>query len=86
MKWWHYIALGVLITIGFVVIPALVVLIIILYIIYRVRKWVIRIRTPKGMRIKHKLLSGYLENKYGKKEGKHIYSDMIKELKQKGYR
>jgi predicted membrane protein len=85
-KW--YIIIGIFLLITYFFFPVffgLGVLFIILYITYRVYKIVQRFRTPHGKRIKHKLLHGYLTERYGK-EGNSIYKEMVQELKNKGYR
>jgi hypothetical protein len=59
--------------------------IIILYIVYRFAyKPIKRLTTPKGMRIKHKMLKGYFTQKYGD-EGTQMYKETVKTLRKRGY-
>jgi hypothetical protein len=41
--------------------------------------------TPEGKRINHHMLRGYMNEKYGKEEGKHIYKQFIDTLRRRGY-
>lgn len=50
--------------------------------LYKKLRWM---SAPKGKRIKHKALKGYLTSNYGVKEGSRMYRDTVKELKDKGY-
>jgi hypothetical protein len=80
--------LGIGLAIFYFFIPALFILcvaLIIIYIIYRINKFIRWKTTPKGKRIKHKLLRSHLNAKYGK-EGDGIYKEMVSELKKEGYR
>lgn len=61
-------------------------LIFLFLILYRIYLLIERLSTPKGMRIKHGLLRGYLENEYGPKEGGKVYKEMVGEMRKRGYR
>jgi hypothetical protein len=59
------------------------VILIMLYVAY---KFIRRAMTPKGHRIKHKALRGYLTQKYGRRDGKSMYREFVSSLRKKGYR
>ena len=62
------------------------ILLIILYIIFGIIKPQIRrSMTPKGMRINHRMLKGYMTEKYGEHEGKHLYKQFVDTLRRRGY-
>jgi len=89
MKLWHFIVVGVFLTVLYFLLPwafTLAVIIIAIYVIYWVVSKILMWNTPPGKRIKHGLLKAHLENKYGKKEGDGIYKQFVGELKKKGYR
>ncbi len=89
MRFSHLVGLGIFLAVTyffFMEIFIIAIILIVSYISYKVTKILIRWRTPKGMRIKHGLLRAHLETKYGKREGKGIYTEIVKELKGKGYR
>lgn len=89
MKFWTYVGLAIFLAITyffFVPIFALSILIIILYVVYRLYNFIQRLRTPHGKRIKHRMLKSFLQGKYGDKDGTVIYRDMVRDLKGKGYR
>jgi hypothetical protein len=88
MKLMSYALIGIFMAVTyFVFMPlfALALLILILYIVWRIYDFIQRMRTPHGKRIKHTLLRGYLSEKYGR-DGGNVYKDMVKELKKHGYR
>jgi len=89
MKWIRYIIAGIVTVFFYFVFPPffyLILVIIILYIIYRIYKIISRWRIPKGKRIKHAKLRGFLSQKYGKSEGIKIYKEMVQELRKDGYK
>ena len=57
----------------------------IMYIFIKIIFFVQKMRIPKGKRIKHKLLKGFLKQKYGS-EGKSVYKEAVKELNKEGYK
>lgn len=88
MRAWIYGILGIFLIATYYLIQwvfNLSIVIILVYVLYRFYDWYMRIHTPKGKRIKHKLLKSYLNQKYGR-EGGNIYRDMVKEMKKNGYR
>jgi len=56
-----------------------------MYIFIKIIFFVQKMRIPKGKRIKHKLLKGFLKQKYGS-EGKSVYKEAVKELNKEGYK
>lgn len=61
-------------------------LLVIIYILYLVFRFLERQMTPHGKRIRHGALRGHLETEYGTKEGGKLYKEMVGELRKKGYR
>jgi hypothetical protein len=58
----------------------------VIYFIFKIFYPVIkRHQTPKGKRIKHRMLKGYLRQKYGKDDGKSIYKKMVDSMRKRGY-
>ena len=64
----------------------LAIFIIIIYVIYRITKASWMSKAPAGKRIKHGMLRGHLSQQYGTKEGNKVYKEMVKGLRDKGYR
>lgn len=81
---WIIIGLAILILLSYYIFPLLwlLVALIIFALLYPlIRKY----STPKGKRIRHKILKSYLREQYGK-GGDEIYKGIIYHLKKKGYR
>ena len=88
MRAWMYAVIGIFLVATYYLLQWLfdiAIFVIILYVIWRIYDFIQRLRTPHGKRIKHRMLKGYLTNKYGK-DGTNIYKDMVKEMKKSGYR
>lgn len=88
MGLWAYVGIGIFLVVTYFLLPwafNLGILVVILYIIWRIYNFIQRILTPKGKRIKHGMLKSFLKNKYGK-DGTGVYKEMVKEMRKKGYR
>lgn len=84
----YAIGIGFLIA-AYFLIPALFylgVFIICLYILASVYRFIERKMAPPGHRIRHDALRGHLEHEYGTKEGRSLYKQMVKELRERGYK
>jgi CDP-diglyceride synthetase len=88
MGLWAYVGVGIFLVVTYFLLPwafNLGILVVILYIIWRLYDFIQRLRTPHGKRIKHGMLKSFLKNKYGK-DGTGVYKEMVKEMRKKGYR
>lgn len=89
MKLWYYVGLGIWLLISYYFIPGLfylTILILAIWLFYRLYRYLEHQMAPPGKRIKHGLLKGHLQQEYGIKEGSGLYKEMVSELRRRGYR
>jgi len=89
MGFLRYIGIGAYLLITYYLFPQLFILgmlLVVIYIAYRITKKIRYWSIPRGRRIKHGMLKGYMQEKYGKDEGVRCYKETVKELNRKGYR
>lgn len=89
IRLWLFVGAGVWLAISYYLLSWafwLSILVLIVYILYRLYHFVERAMTPHGKRIRHGMLKGHLEAEYGTREGGKLYKEMVTELRRKGYR
>jgi len=64
----------------------LAVLAVVLWGCYTLYRFMQRLMTPHGKRIRHSALRGHLQQEYGTREGGKLYREMVSELRKQGYR
>ena len=89
MRTWLYVGVGIWLLISYYLLNWafwLTLFFFIIYILYVIYRWIERLMTPKGHRIKHGMLRGHLQSEYGTREGGKLYKEIVSELRRKGYR
>ena len=89
MKLWIFIGLLIALVVAYYLVNWvfwLAILGIIIWLLYTLYRFIERMMTPHGKRIRHGALRGHLQEEYGTKEGGKLYREMVGELRKKGYR